>query len=152
MIWRVFVKHKPGFTDHRGESIKKEWQHAGYKNVTKVLAGQAYEISGGLTELEVRRLADKLLTDPITQQAVLAPEGKVKVPADVRWAEVWPKTGVSDPVAETVRLGARDLNLSMDKVRSGAVYEFYGKPLPKDVKAFCEGHLMNSLVQQVEVL
>lgn len=150
--WRIFVHHKPSFADHRGEGLKKEWRHAGYPVVKKVRAGQAYEISGDLDQGQLEELARKLLADPVTQMASILPSGGVKAPAGVRLAQIWPKPGVSDPVAETVKLGARDLDLSsVRSVRSGAVFEFWGAPA-KDVKSFCEGFLMNPLVQKVEVL
>jgi phosphoribosylformylglycinamidine (FGAM) synthase PurS component len=148
--WRIFVHIKPKFTDHRGKSLEKEWRHAGLGAVRKVRAGQAYELAGELSREDAEKLAEKLLADPVTQDAEVAAAG-AKGPAGARRAEVWPKGGVSDPAADTVAMAARDLGFdTVKKVRSGAVYDFWG-PSAKAVKAFCEDHLMNGLVQQVEV-
>jgi phosphoribosylformylglycinamidine (FGAM) synthase PurS component len=136
--WRIFVHIKPKFTDHRGKSLEKEWRHAGLGAVRKVRAGQAYELAGELSREDAEKLAE------------VAAAG-AKGPAGARRAEVWPKGGVSDPAADTVAMAARDLGFdTVKKVRSGAVYDFWG-PSAKAVKAFCEDHLMNGLVQQVEV-
>lgn len=148
--WKVIVRVKPSFPDHHGEAVKKEWGTAGLKGLKSVRTGQAYALSNA-AEADARRLAEKLLTDPVTQDAeVLPAEGK---PQGVLQAQVWPKTGVSDPVADTVRLAARDLGIAADMgVRSGQVYDFSGVVRAEDVRRFCEEHLMNALVQRVEVL
>ena len=150
--WKIFVHHKPRVTDHRGDSIRKECAHAGLKSVKKVRAGQAYEVAGSLPEAEARRLAESLLTDPVTQEAWIAVPGGVKAPTGARLAQVWPKNGVSDPVADTVRMAAKDLKIEgLDTVRSGSVFEFFGAAGTDEVRRFCEEHLMNGLIQSVEL-
>lgn len=153
MNWRVLVHMKTSFVDHRGEGIKKEWRLAGRTGVKKVRAGQAYELTGTLDESDARRLAERLLADPVTQEATVFPADHVVRPQGGRLAEIWPKQGVSDPVADTVRLAAQDLGVSgLAAVRSGQVFDFMGDVRPADVRRFCEEHLMNALVQSVEVL
>ena len=151
--WQVVVHHKPGVTDHRGEGIRKECAHAGLKGVKKVRVGQAYELSGTLSDADVRRMAEALLTDPITQEAVIASPDDIRAPKGARLGEVWPKNGVSDPVADTVRLAAADLGIQgLATVRSGQSYEFFGGASPEALRRFCEEHLMNALIQKVDVL
>lgn len=151
--WRVVVTHKPSFVDHRGAALVKEWRHDGRKNVKKVRVGQLYEVAGTLTAADAQILADRLLTDPITQENAVFPADHVVAPAGARLAEIWPKKGVSDPVADTVKIAAGDLGLSgLAVVRSGQAYEFFGDAAPTDVRAFCEERLMNPLIQSVEVL
>ncbi|MBL0058743.1 MAG: phosphoribosylformylglycinamidine synthase subunit PurS [Elusimicrobia bacterium] len=153
MNWRVLVHMKPAFVDHRGEGIKKEWRMARLKGVHHVRVGQAYEISGEIDEANARRLADRLLVDPVTQEAGVFPADHVARPKGGRLAEIWLKKGVSDPVADTVRLAAADLGVQgLAGVRSGQVFDFMGDPTPKAIRQFCEEHLMNALVQSVEVL
>ncbi len=150
--WRVFVLSKPRFADHRGAALKKEGAAAGLKAVKDVRAGLAYELSG-LSEAEARRLAGALLADPVTQDAVLFPADRPAVGKGSRLAQVWPREGVSDPVADTVRMAARDLKIDgLESVRSGHVYEFFSAASPADIKRFCEERLMNAMIQRVEVL
>jgi phosphoribosylformylglycinamidine (FGAM) synthase PurS component len=150
--WKIFVLSKPRFADHRGASLKKEWGAAGLSAVKEVRAGLAYEVSG-VPEAAAQKLAASLLADPITQDARVLPADKVEAPKGARLAQVWPKGGVADPVADTVRLAARDLKIDgVSSVRSGQVYEFAGAPAPADVRRFCEDRLMNAMVQRVEVL
>lgn len=153
MNWRILVHMKPSFVDHRGEGVKKEGRLAGLAGVRQVRVGQAYEILGDVDESGARRLADRLLTDPVTQEAAVFPADHVARPQGGRLAEIWLKKGVSDPVADTVRLAAVDLGVKgLDGVRSGQVFDFMGTPAPKAIQQFCEEHLMNPLVQSVEVL
>jgi phosphoribosylformylglycinamidine (FGAM) synthase PurS component len=153
MNWRILVHLKPAFVDHHGESVKKEGRLAGLKGLKKVRVGQAYELVGDLDKAMAQGLADRLLADPVTQDAALFPADHVARPKGGRLAEIWLKKGVSDPVADTVRLGAQDLGVTgLGSVRSGQVYDFLGEIRPQAVKRFCEEHLMNALVQSVEVL
>lgn len=153
MNWRILVHMKSTFVDHRGEGIKKESRLAGLTGIHHVRVGQAYEILGDVDEPGVRRLADRLLADPVTQEASVFPADHVARPKGGRLAEIWLKKGVSDPVADTVRLAAMDLGVKgLEGVRSGQVFDFMGDPAPKEIKQFCEEHLMNALVQTVEVL
>lgn len=150
--WRIFVELKPKFKDHHGEALKKEWRHAGFPPIKSIRTGQAYEISGDLTQAQAERLALQLLTDPITQETHVHAEGRNGVDGSTRRAKIWPKAGVADPVADTVTIGAKDLGVAgLERVRTGVVYAFLGKVAPQDVEKFCETYLMNPLVQKVEV-
>lgn len=151
MKWRIVVQNKDGFVDHRGESLRAEWESAGLRGKPTIRAGQAYELSGALTETDARRLADKLLADPVTQAASVSP-ADAPAAGHGRRAEIWPKKGVADPVADTVVLAAQDLGVAELSARSGHAYDFSGKVSPADVKRFCEERLMNTLIQSVEVV
>jgi len=149
--WRVLILNKPKFTDHPGKSLEKEWKHEKLAGAPKIRVGQAYEVAGDLSPSDMAGIAEKLLVDPITQEAVF-PASEKKNGVKIQRAEVWPKPGVSDPVADTVAIGAKDLGVGgVKSVHSGAVYEFTGKAARKDIKHFCENYLMNPLVQKVEI-
>lgn len=148
-IWRVYVQLKPGAVDHAGKSLEREWRHLFGEVPGPVRTGQVYELHGDLTRDGAELLAAKLLADPVTERAVVA-EGAV--PAVGVRAEIWPKPGVSDPVAETVMIGARDLGLSaVSSAKTGRVFEFTEKPNRERVRVFCEALLMNPLVHAVEL-
>lgn len=153
MNWRVLVHTKPAFADHRGRGLAHEWRRAKLKGLKTIRTGQAYELLGELDQNQAQGLADRLLTDPVTQVASVFPSDRVAPAPGSRLAEVWPKKGVSDPVAGTVVYAAQDLGVAgLSAVRSGQVYDFFGAVSPADVKRFCEEHLMNAMIQSVEVL
>jgi hypothetical protein len=61
-------------------------------------------------------------------------------PLGGRLAEIWLKKGVSDPVADTVRLAALDVGVKgLDGVRSGQVFDFMGDSAPKAIRAVLRG-------------
>ncbi len=157
MIYRVFVRHKKGFADHRGAALKNEWKAAGLPAVKHIQTGHAYEVCGDLSEADVRTLSGQLLADPVTQDYFVCEKDQKKSIGNDRdhslQAQVWLKSGVSDPVADTVRLAAHDLDLpEFDQARSGSFFKFFGAPAPKEVKAFCENYLMNTLIQKLEIV
>lgn len=153
MNWRVLVHLKPTVADHHGDHIRRESRLAGLAGVARVRAGHAYELQGNLSEKDARFLADRVLADPVTQEAAVYPADHVRRPQGGRLAEIWLKQGVADPVADTVRLAARDAGLeALTAVRSGQVVDFFGSVTPAALRRFCEDHLMNPLVQTVEVL
>lgn len=153
MIWRVWVQTKDGFADHHGDGVKNEARLVGVVGVKNARVGHVYELSGSLAEPTVKSLADRLLADPVTQTAVVLPAERPARLAEGRRAEIWFKKGVADPVADTVRLAAGDLGVKgLEAVRSGRVFDFYGDVPSRAVRRFCEDHLMNPLVQTVEVV
>lgn len=153
MNWRVLVHLKPRVADHHGDHIRRESRLAGLAGVARVRAGHAYELQGDLSEKDARFLADRVLADPVTQEATVFPADHVRRPEGGRLAEIWLKQGVADPVADTVRLAARDAGLeALTAVRSGQVVDFFGTVTPAALRRFCEDHLMNPLVQTVEIL
>jgi phosphoribosylformylglycinamidine (FGAM) synthase PurS component len=152
-VWQVVVTVKSRVTDHHGEALKKECVHSGLKGVKSVRVGPAYELSGNLPETEVRRLAERLLADPVTQEASIAVPGAVKAPAGARLVRIWLKNGVADPVGDTVLFAAKDVGVrGLDSARSGRAYEFHGPAGADALRRFCEEHLMNPLIQRVEIL
>ncbi|HOW27172.1 MAG TPA: phosphoribosylformylglycinamidine synthase subunit PurS [Elusimicrobiota bacterium] len=153
MNWRVFVSLKPRVIDHRGRALEAEWRHAKLPSLDGIGTGQVYELSGsGLSDADVQRLTESLLTDPITQTGEIVYADHRPTRSGVRRVRIWPKPGVSDPPAETVMLGARDLGCdNIERVRTGFAYEFRGPVSRQDVKTFCERYLMNDLVQTMEM-
>jgi phosphoribosylformylglycinamidine (FGAM) synthase PurS component len=149
--WRIFVQYDPRQADHEGAHLLAAWRAAGLAPVKKIRTGQAYELSGDLGPADVKTLVDKLLVDPIVQVAEVH-EGGVPPFEGARRAQIWPRPGVSDPVAATVKEAARDLSVQgLSDVKSGRVFDFFGAPAESDVRQFSENYLMNPLVQKVEV-
>ena len=101
MNWRVLVHLKPAVVDHRGEHVRREGRLAGLAGVTRVRAGQAYELAGGLSEKDARFLADKVLADPVTQEASVFPADHVARTDCVR-------ATLQDAAADVVGDGAVD--------------------------------------------
>jgi phosphoribosylformylglycinamidine (FGAM) synthase PurS component len=142
----------PGFMDRLGAGL------GGFAGANGPLDAISNLVGGFATGQRqdsrgIAQQSQKAIYDPVTQVASVFPSDRVAPAPGSRLAEVWPKKGVSDPVAGTVVYAAQDLGVAgLSAVRSGQVYDFFGAVSPADVKRFCEEHLMNAMIQSVEVL
>lgn len=151
--WRVLLHNKPAFADHYGKDLEREWREAGHAPLKAIRTGQAYFLTGWLTEEDVKRVTEKLLADPVTQEAMVGAVENTEKALGEKTALVWPKPGVADPVGDTVLMAARDLGMpELKAAMSGAVYHFHGSPPLKAVESFCAAHVYNPLIQRLELL
>jgi phosphoribosylformylglycinamidine (FGAM) synthase PurS component len=150
--WEIWVRLKASQTDHAGKNLEQEWRAAGWGTLKRIRTGQAYSLAGDLSEQDARRLAERLLTDGVTQEAALRPSaGRPKSFPGTKLVLVWPKDGVADPVGDTVREAAHDLGIEgLRSARSGLAFEFVGAP-SSSVQKFCSEHIFNPLVQRLEI-
>lgn len=150
MKMRIVVVNKTRFQDHHGKKLLREWKASGDTSVIRIITGQAYDVESDIVSAEFQKLAERLLVDPITQ-TVLTQNGQSKSVQKEKAVFVWPKKGVADPVAETVKIGARDLGYTkIQAVRTGHFYVFSGKTTEKNIRRFCQEHIMNPLIQELE--
>ena len=132
-VHRVEVRPKPGLRDTRGEAASRAAVAAGLPAPDRVEHASVYLLEGDLTAAELRRVADELLADPVTQAALVQPApsaGGVPVaerrPRLDAVVEVHPLPGVTDPAAESVELAVRSLFGLEVRVRTGDRYDLAG--------------------------
>lgn len=147
--WRVEVGYKEGKTDSIGAALKADIEEdlriAGIESVSYI---DVYEINAGLSEPEVKEVAEKLFIDPITQNYSI----NSNLISDFDWAiEVKYHSDVTDNVGITAVEGIEDLlgrEFSEDEdVRSIRKYLINGKIPEKDVERICKGLLANELIE-----
>jgi len=69
-----------------------------------------------------------------------------------RYAEVWLKPGVTDPVAETTVRAIRDIGIGNDiSAATGVRYVFKGKVSRRTVEAICRSLLANGLIHDTTI-
>jgi len=119
---------------------------------SQVLTKRLYRLKGPLGKKEASKIAKELLWDPIVEKVAIEDEQglKKKTLKAGSFVDVWPKTGVTDPVGETVAKGIRDLgNLEKISISTGTRYVF-PKIQNKDfLKKFTEHYLANELIHDV---
>lgn len=101
-----FIQHNPKSTYYKNEA------HAlGFHTLKKILVQDLYFIEGQLSQEELRQLALKLLTDPVTQSAswMEIPSPHFTPETDSVILEVGLRPGVTDPVAEQIVRAAHEL-------------------------------------------
>ncbi|MCX5781615.1 MAG: phosphoribosylformylglycinamidine synthase subunit PurS [Elusimicrobia bacterium] len=151
MKYTIEVSLKPNFSDHHGEHVHHDILVMGFlKKVPRIKFHQLYNIEGSITEDEIKSIAEKLLTDPITEKYSIIPEGSEgKIRIKYRSIEVWLKYGVTDAVAGSVLKAVEDLGIKSElKIKTGQKYIFEGAILPRIAKQIAEKLLVNSMIQQ----
>ncbi|MBI5574708.1 MAG: phosphoribosylformylglycinamidine synthase subunit PurS [Elusimicrobia bacterium] len=145
--YKILVKYKIGFFDAEGERIKKDILNYRIKKSISVETAQVYEISGSITFKEIKKIAISLLSDPVSQLFFVNFNlGKTKA------IEVYYKKGVTDSVAETVKLGIIDMGVKKNlSVRTGKKYFIDGNLLQNELKKIAEKILANNVVQDYKI-
>ena len=103
-----------------------------------------YLIEGGLAEEQIRRLADELLADPLTETATI---GAAPTDADAL-VEVHPLPGVMDPDAEAVELAIRAMLGERVRVSTGRRYDLWGTD-PATARLVAERSLANPVIHAI---
>ena len=68
MLWRVEIKPRDGVFDAAGEGLHKDIHDLGIPSLTEVRISHVYTFDGNLTEDQIKKIAEELLVDTITQE------------------------------------------------------------------------------------
>jgi len=136
---------KDGFRDPRGEALQKDVRDLGIITVKQVRVSDIYLLEGNLDEIEVRRICEELLADPVVEEYSY---DEVPPPQGSHLIEVAYNPGVIDPVEESVRKGIRDLGITtVDSVRTAKRYLLWGELSDEAFQSICDKLLVNSVIQ-----
>ncbi|MFH1779391.1 MAG: phosphoribosylformylglycinamidine synthase subunit PurL [Candidatus Omnitrophota bacterium] len=153
MIWRVEVKNKKGIFDSTGEGIKKDIADLGISGVESVQVVQIYIIEGDIKKAQIRKIAQALLADPITQEYSLRDSPLIDKKAGGRGqslVEVAYNPGVMDPVETSVKKGILDLGIKgVNSVKTAKKYIINGKASKSDLNIISEKLLYNRVIQHI---
>ncbi|MCM8762780.1 MAG: phosphoribosylformylglycinamidine synthase subunit PurL [Candidatus Omnitrophica bacterium] len=120
----------------------------GIKTVEEVRFIQVYIIEGDLSEDKIKRIAEELLVDKVTQIYSLNPT--IINEKKCHTIEVAYKPGVMDPVEESTLKGIRDLGIEdAVLVRTAKKYLLRGNLSQTQLKTICEKLLYNKLIQHI---
>ncbi len=150
MMWRVEIKNKNGTFDALGKSVQKSIEDFGFASVKKVEAVYVYNLTGHLSEDQVRQVASDLLTDKITQQFSFYQDSdrSEKSSSEYQVVEIAYNPGVMDPVEQSVIKGIKDLGIStIEAVSTAKKYFLYGKITRKELNVIVDKVLANKLIQ-----
>ena len=152
MVWIVEVGYKNDVTDPVGFLTKKEIDDLGIQGVKEVKSISTYSIHGEMTEEEVRKICEELLSDNQIQE--FGYKGKnvdnsLKKDFPGAWlVEISFKSGVMDAAGMSAEKAIEILGVSeVKKVRTGNKFLIIGNISEEDVKKICERVLANSLIQ-----
>ncbi len=122
-VHRIEVRPTTDAGDPRGDAARRQAESAGLSQLpSRIDTTSVYLVEGDLDEAAVRRLADEVLADPVTEQATI---GAAPAAADAL-IEVHPLPGVMDPDAQAVELAVERLLGTAVQVVTGRRYDLHG--------------------------
>ena len=146
-VHRVEVRPKSGQRDPRAEAVVRQAASLGLPRPSAAQHASVYLLEGDLSEGQVRRIADELLADPVTQVAELQARGSVRPRLDAL-IEVHPLPGVTDPAAESVEAAVRAMFGTAVTVRTGDRYDLGGVQ-QSDAATIGEKALANTVIHGI---
>ncbi|MEW6556441.1 MAG: phosphoribosylformylglycinamidine synthase subunit PurS [Elusimicrobiota bacterium] len=148
--YKIFVKCKDKVFDAEAEKIKKDIFAMGVKKKLSVKIAQIYKISGSISFRKIKKICTALLVDPLIQVININFESQNKCLA----VEVYYKNGVTDTVAETVKIGIKDMGIGNELfVKTGKKYFFESIPRlsKKELKLIAKKILANTVIHNYRI-
>lgn len=152
MDWKIEVGYKSTATDSLGGGIKKDVEDLGIVGIEYVKTLQLYIIEGELSESDVKKICENLLTDRVTQvyeynRSLIAQEDAGAWVVEVRY-----KHGVTDAVGDSTVKGIKDLGIrGVNSAKTGRKYIIKGDLSRSDVELICKRLLANEVIQNYTI-
>ncbi len=144
-IHRIEVRPRPGELDPRGAAACRDAETLGLAQPpSRIDAAAIYLIQGELGDEQVRRLAEELLAEPVTESATIG----ARAPAADALIEVHPLPGVMDPDAEAVESAVRAMLGVSVRVRTARRYDMHGTDADT-ARRVAEGSLANPVIHAI---
>ena len=124
--WRFEIFNRAGFSDVHGSSVLEDIRELGISSVEAVQSAKVFLIEAEFDEDFAGRLGKELLADPVCEEYYI---GRSAAPAGLAKAtliEVHLKSGVTDPVAESVTAAISDMGMAVNNVRTARKYILLG--------------------------
>lgn len=140
------IRVTPQDGDPLGQDVRQEADRTlGLDNIEKVQTAKVYRVQG-VSEDEAHTLAEKLFTDPVSEQYSLDKPVGFETPYVL---EVAYKPGVMNPQAASIMKAAKDLGISPEAADASREYAFFGEVDPAQVDSVVGRLLVNKTVEQV---
>jgi phosphoribosylformylglycinamidine synthase len=149
--WRYEVFSRSGFADVHGNSVLDDIRELGIRTIEAVQSAKVFLIEADFDGGFAERVARELLTDPICEEYYL---GRSSAPAGLARAtlvEIHLKSGVTDPVAESVMTAIQDMGAAPDHVRTARKYVLLGDIKSSEVDAIAKKVLANDCIEDVVI-
>ncbi len=149
LIYRIEIGSRPGFRDSHAEGILHDIRELGVQSVEEVRFYPVYYLLAPELDVEtVRRIAEELLADPVTQEYRIG--SRFDAPAGPHWSvEIAYKPGVMDPVEESARKAIRDLGIQqVEGVKTSRRYVLRGVISPSEQDLIIDKVLANKVIER----
>lgn len=153
MLWRVEIQQKQGVCDATAIGIQRDIHDLGITTVHHVDVIRVFHIEGDLTADDVGVIANRLLTDPLTQVWKISSRSSsspLGVASNRHIIEIAHNPGVTDSVEASTLKGIKDTgSFSVDSVRRSCQYVLHGKLTVAQKDLVINKVLSNKLIQHV---
>jgi phosphoribosylformylglycinamidine synthase len=145
--WRFEVFNKPGFADVQGKSVLDGIGELGISSVQAVQSAKVFLIEADFDRAFVDRVGRELLADPVCEEYYIGRSGAPAGLAKATLIEVHLKSGVTDPVAESVRTAITDMGAETGNVRTARKYVLLGQITPAQTQTIAKKLLANDCIE-----
>lgn len=149
--WRIEVFNRLGVADVHGNGVLDDIRELGITSVEAVQSAKVFLIDADFETDFTERAARELLCDPVSEEYYI---GRSAAPAGLARAtliEVHLKSGVTDPVAESVVTALSDMGVMPNHVRTARKYVLLGEVRPADIETIAKRVLANDCIEDVVV-
>ena len=149
--WRFEVFSREGFPDVHAQSVLEDITELGLSMVQAVQSAKVFLIEADFDKDFAERVAKELLTDPVCEEYYI---GRSSAPAGLAKAtliEVHLKSGVTDPVAESVMAAVADMGVKADHVRTARKYVLLGEISQSQIDIIAKRILANDCIEDCVV-
>jgi len=147
--WRFEVSNRAGFADVRGQAVLDEIHELGIGSVEAVYTAKVFLIEGDFDRLMAERTGRELLTDTVCQEFRIGRVGPPVGPMPATTIEVHLKSGVTDPVAESVVAALADMGIPNAQVRTARKYTLLGHLSDSQRDMLARRVLANDCIEEV---
>jgi len=144
--WRFEVVNKAGFADVHGRAVLEDIRELGIGAAEAVVSARVFLIEGDFDEAFAHRIGAELLADPVCEDFII---GRSEAPAGASVVEVHLKSGVTDPVAESVMTAIGDMGMPAEHVRTAKKYFLLGSMSNEQVEMIAKKLLANDCIEDV---
>ena len=147
--WRFEVFNKPGYVDVQGNGVFADIKELGIDTVEAVQFARVYLIEGDFDNEFANRFGNELLADSVCEEYYI---GRSAAPAGLSKAtiiEVHLKSGVTDPVADSVTAAIADMGVNVEHVRTARKYILLGNITDKQRDLISKRILANDCIEDV---
>jgi phosphoribosylformylglycinamidine synthase II len=143
--WRFEVFSKPGFPDVHGNKVLEDIKALGIDTVQAVATSHVFLIDADVDETFASRIAKELLADPVCEDVYTGRRGITETNTTV--IEVHLKSGVTDPVAQSVVTAIADMGVKGVSVRTARQYVLQGSPDQATIGVITKRVLANDCIE-----
>jgi phosphoribosylformylglycinamidine synthase II len=147
--WRFEVSSRAGFPDTHGDGILDDITELGIRTVEAVHSANVYLIEGDFDAAFAKRIGRELLCDVVCQDYYIGKSAPPAGPMKATLIEVHLKSGVTDPVAQSVVTALADMGIRRVTVRTARKYILLGSIGESQRDTIARRVLANDCIEEV---